>query len=212
MPPALGWIMKAAFENPVATPSVIPPSPRLLVGLGNPGSPYALTRHNAGFLALEEFARREGLLWETSKKWSSRLTRLGSTFLLLPQTFMNLSGEAVGPFARFHHLQPAEILVVLDDFALPFGTLRWRARGSAGGHNGLANILLHLGTPEVPRLRLGIGPARENGSASVPPEGWSDFVLSRFSAPEMDALPDFMHRTYTELKRLLFPPTPAQSP
>jgi PTH1 family peptidyl-tRNA hydrolase len=180
----------------------------LIVGLGNPGPNYSLTRHNAGFLALEELARTQGLSWENAKKWSCRAARLGQTFLLLPQTFMNRSGEAVAAFARFYQITPGEILVVLDDFALPFGTLRWRARGSAGGHNGLASILQQFGTSEIPRLRLGIGPLHETGSAAlVPADGWADFVLSRFSSAEMAALPEFINRACAELARLLHLPS-----
>lgn len=173
---------------------------RLVVGLGNPGPRYELTRHNAGFLALEDLARRHGVFWENSRKWKSRLARLGEVLLLLPQTFMNLSGEAVRAVAHFYRIPASAILVVLDDFALPFGTLRWRAQGSAGGHNGLLSILQSLGTSEVPRLRLGIGPRREDGRAAlVPAEGWADYVLNPFSSEELAALPEFLERVGKEI-------------
>lgn len=133
------------------------PSLRLIVGLGNPGERYRTTRHNLGFLALDLYARENQLTWSEESRWRGALTRRDSVWLLKPLTFMNLSGESVAAFARFHRVQPAEMLVVFDDLALPVGRLRLRGQGSDGGHNGLASIIRHLGTTAIPRLRLGIG-------------------------------------------------------
>jgi PTH1 family peptidyl-tRNA hydrolase len=154
---------------------------RLVVGLGNPGDRYRTTRHNLGFHVLETLAREQGLDWTEENRWRAGLTRRGPLWLLKPLTFMNLSGESVAPFARFHRIQPSEILVVLDDLALPVGRMRLRARGSDGGHNGLASLIQHLGTPALPRLRLGIG---------GPPPGMDPaaFVLAPPTAAEAPAL------------------------
>ncbi len=182
---------------------------RLVVGLGNPGSRYTETRHNAGFLALEEHARREGLTWQSASKWNSRVAREEGAFLLQPHTFMNRSGAAVAAFARFHKIPPRAILVVIDDLALPFGSLRLRAKGSAGGHNGLESILQSLGTQEIPRLRIGIAPPSEPGKpAVVPAEDWADFVLARFSSTEWNALPGILEKASAEIARALHTPPP----
>jgi PTH1 family peptidyl-tRNA hydrolase len=152
---------------------------KLVVGLGNPGARYALTRHNLGFMVLEEVARRLGVPWASRSKLELAEARVGSgkLYLLKPQTFMNLSGEAVGPFARFHKLEPQDLLVVHDDLDLPFGRMRFRLGGSSGGQNGVSDIIRHLGTDRFWRLKLGI---------SRPPAGWStaNWVLSGFAPDE----------------------------
>jgi len=132
---------------------------RLVAGLGNPGRQYAETRHNAGFFVLDELARRSAAGFRFEAKWDAEIVLCGGRLLMKPQTFMNLSGESVGNYARYHRLDPAEVLVVYDDVALPLGQLRLRKSGSAGGHNGLESVLIHLGTEKVPRLRVGIGGA-----------------------------------------------------
>ena len=153
---------------------------RCVVGLGNPGKQYEATRHNAGFLVLERLVRQwnlgpprtrcRGLVWTGSQRGRSLL-------LLAPQTFMNLSGQAVGDLAGFYKIAPADILIVLDDMALPTGRLRARSDGSGGGHNGLTDIIRALGTDAVPRLRIGIG--RPTG-----PMDQVDYVLGRFGPDE----------------------------
>jgi PTH1 family peptidyl-tRNA hydrolase len=136
---------------------------RLIVGLGNPGAEYEWTRHNLGFLLIDKLAGDAGIA-VTSKECRSLVGRgaiEGSAVKLVkPQTYMNLSGEAVACLMRKHHLEePAENLIVIsDDLALPFGTIRIRARGSAGGHNGLKSIIAATGTNEFIRLRIGIQP------------------------------------------------------
>jgi PTH1 family peptidyl-tRNA hydrolase len=159
------------------------PTLRLLVGLGNPGRDYSGTRHNVGFMILDRIADAAGARFRANKKWQAEVTTAGDLLLCKPQTYMNLSGESVGAIARFHKIEPASVLVVLDDMALPLGRLRIRERGSAGGHNGLQSILDHLGTQSVPRLRVGIGspPARTDHG---PTGDARDHVLGRFAVDE----------------------------
>lgn len=152
---------------------------RLIAGLGNPGRQYAGTRHNAGFLVLDELARRAATSFQFDSKWDSEVASCGGRMLMKPQTFMNLSGEAVGNYARYHRLDPSEVLVIYDDTALPLGDLRLRKTGSAGGHNGLESILVHLGTEAVPRLRVGIGAAKSS---------LHNHVLGKFSEEEIPAV------------------------
>jgi PTH1 family peptidyl-tRNA hydrolase len=152
---------------------------RLIAGLGNPGRQYAGTRHNAGFLVLDELARRAGVDFQFDGKWESDLAARDGQTLMKPQTFMNLSGEAVGKYMRYHRMEPSEVLVVFDDTALPLGDLRMRRSGSAGGHNGLRSVIAHLGTEEISRLRVGIGAA---------PGTLHNHVLGQFAADELPAV------------------------
>ncbi len=154
---------------------------RLVAGLGNPGRDYDRTRHNVGFLVADALARRAAVRFGHEPKWNADVARAGDVTLMKPMTFMNLSGESVGDFSRFHKLTPGQALIVLDDMALPLGRLRLRQRGSAGGHNGLASVLVHLGTEGVPRLRVGIGAAA--GSRSI-----VGHVLGKFSPDEQPGL------------------------
>lgn len=152
---------------------------RLIAGLGNPGRQYAGTRHNAGFFVLDELARRAAVAFQYDSKWNADVASSGGRTLMKPQTFMNLSGEAVVGYARYHRLDPAEVLVVFDDTALPLGDLRIRRSGSAGGHNGLKSIIAHFGTDEIARLRVGIGSATS---------GLHNHVLGKFSEDELAAI------------------------
>ena len=132
----------------------------LVVGLGNPGARYESTRHNMGFLALDRLAEREKLRFNKLrfKAWTAEWKPGGDKVLVMkPQTYMNLSGESVGAAARFYKIPADHILVVSDDIALPVGKLRLRAAGSAGGHNGLKNIIRHLGSDRFPRIKVGVG-------------------------------------------------------
>lgn len=133
--------------------------PRLIVGLGNPGAEYAETRHNAGFWFCERLAARLGvnLTRESRFHGNAGFARGQGVWLLLPQTFMNRSGQAVGALARFHKVAPNEILVVHDELDIPPGQLRLKFGGGIGGHNGLKDISAHLGTQDYWRLRVGIG-------------------------------------------------------
>ncbi|MEA2512020.1 MAG: peptidyl-tRNA hydrolase, family [Thermomicrobiales bacterium] len=161
---------------------------KIVVGLGNPGREYTATRHNVGFMVVNRLARlAQGTA--VKKRFRSEIVEgmLDGEKLVLvaPQTYMNLSGHAVREVVNWYHLPVEELIVVADDLDLPFGTLRMRARGSAGGHNGLASIIEQLGTQDVPRLKIGIG--RGPGSASAR-------VLSRFSPEEDKALSDVIDR------------------
>ncbi|PWU07389.1 MAG: aminoacyl-tRNA hydrolase [Verrucomicrobia bacterium] len=147
---------------------------RLIVGLGNPGNVYKRTRHNIGFMVLDQLAKKRNCLFKREGKIDITRDPLGR-FLMKPMNYMNLSGQPVGEFTRYYKISPEEVLIVLDDSALPTGALRIRKKGSAGGHNGLASILHHLSTEAVPRLRIGIGAANHN---------MTDHVLSEFSREE----------------------------
>jgi peptidyl-tRNA hydrolase, PTH1 family len=166
---------------------------RLLVGLGNPGAEYVGTRHNIGFAAVDFFLQREGVAaFERQEKWDAMVAKSGELVLVKPLTFMNHSGEAVAAVADFYKIDPASILVVLDDFALPLGRLRFRQTGGPGGHNGLESVIMHLGTEDVPRLRLGIGAAPERGSI--------DYVLSRFFEEERSTVVAMVERAADAIK------------
>lgn len=135
---------------------------KLIVGLGNPGREYRDTRHNVGFMVVEEVARRYALSWVQAPSQvpdAFIAKRYGTDPVLLgkPLTFMNLSGDAVAALTRYYDVAAEDLLVIVDEVSLPFGKLRARARGSAGGHNGLKSVIERLGTTEFSRLRLGVG-------------------------------------------------------
>jgi len=159
-------------------PDAASPSLRLVVGLGNPGARYARTRHNVGFRLVEQLAGDapwrdfEGL---------GQVCRAGELWLAKPMTYMNDSGAFVGALSRWRKIPPGQILVCFDDVALPLGRLRLRLKGSGGGQKGMQSTLQHLGTQDVPRLRIGIGP-------QPPGMDSADFVLARFSPDEEKAL------------------------
>lgn len=166
-------------------------SSRLVVfGLGNPGTRYARTRHNLGFRVVERLAAEHGARrWTETRSYLSTRVDLGPARvdLVKPTTFMNVSGAAVRSWMTRRRTEPEELLVVVDDFALPLGQLRLRRRGSDGGHNGLKSIILETGTTDFPRLRLGVGPC----PAGVDP---ADFVLGRLRAEEQPAAEDMIER------------------
>jgi PTH1 family peptidyl-tRNA hydrolase len=155
----------------------------LVVGLGNPGREYERTRHNAGWLALDELARRHGGSWRSKFSGSLAEVRLGDAkvALLKPETYMNESGRSVGAAARFFKVEPEQVLVVHDDVDLEPGRLQARAGGGLAGHNGLRSLAQHLGSQEFERLRIGVGRPGRGDPRSV-----ADYVLSPF-APEDDA-------------------------
>ena len=157
----------------------------LIVGLGNPGRQYDRTRHNAGFRAMESLARRLGCPLDRVK-FQGRMgqcTHGGQKLvLLLPQTFMNLSGNAVAEAVRFYRLPPERVLVLCDDISLEPGRLRVRGSGSAGGHNGLKSIIARLGSQDFPRVKIGVG------AKPHPDYDLADWVLSTFSQHEEKAL------------------------
>ena len=135
------------------------PAPKLVVGLGNPGSEYTETRHNAGFWFCERLARELGTSFSKEARFHGLAAnaRQNGVWLLMPQTFMNRSGQSVAALARFYRIEPAEILVVHDELDIPPGQLRLKFGGGLGGHNGLKDITAHLGTQDFWRLRVGIG-------------------------------------------------------
>ncbi|MBI5200652.1 MAG: aminoacyl-tRNA hydrolase [Elusimicrobia bacterium] len=162
---------------------------RLVVGLGNPGKEYAQTRHNVGFLVLERLASELGASF--SKKGPDGVVAeahrdAGKLTLACPMTYMNNSGVFVRFLAGYSNIPPTDVLVCYDDFALPLGRLRIRLKGSAGGHNGMQSIIDHLKSPEIPRLRVGIG------DPSGKPT--KDFVLSGFAPAERPILKDAIEK------------------
>ena len=159
---------------------------KLLVGLGNPGAEYDKTRHNVGFMVLEEIARRKNCSFRENKKLFSRTCEYGTGIkrrrLLMPNTYMNESGKSVRSAKDWFNFTNNQLIVLVDDMDLPLGKIRLRSKGSAGGHNGLKSIINHLGTPELKRLKIGIGPPsndqRQRKSKTV------SHVLGRFSKEE----------------------------
>ena len=155
----------------------------LVVFLGNPGTKYEMTRHNAGFMAGDAMAKAQGAAINRSrfKALTGTCDIGGETVMLMkPQTFMNLSGEAVAQAVSFYKLAPDHVIVVSDEVALPIGKLRIRTKGSAGGHNGLKNIIAMLGTDQFPRIRIGVG------AAPHPDYGMADWVLSSFKGKDAE--------------------------
>ena len=141
----------------------------LIVGLGNPGAKYTETRHNIGFKVLDEIAKEANVEFETEKLGDiARMRAKGRTFILLkPNTFMNLSGKAINYWLQKEKIEIQNTLVVTDDLNIDFGTIRIKAKGSAGGHNGVRSIISHLGTQRFSRLRLGIGRGFNEGIGHV---------------------------------------------
>ncbi len=163
---------------------------KLVAGLGNPGKRYAESRHNMGYLVVEELARRWAVEADRYDRHFEALVgqarRAGDDVLLLrPQTYMNASGRSVAGAWRYYKLSLPDLMVVFDDLDLPVGRLRLRASGSAGGHRGLDDVIRHVGSDEFPRLRIGIG--RVDPSATV------EYVLGRFEASERPSVDAAIH-------------------
>jgi PTH1 family peptidyl-tRNA hydrolase len=159
---------------------------KLIVGLGNPGKEYERTRHNAGFMVMEKIEKELNVSID-QKKFKALVckTNVGGEQVLLmkPQTYMNLSGEAVQEAMKFFRIDIKDLLVIYDDMDLPIGAKRIRKTGSAGGHNGMKSMIKEVGTNEIARLRIGIGRSKEDSENKV-----IDFVLSNFSKQEMNIL------------------------
>ncbi|MCR5086398.1 MAG: aminoacyl-tRNA hydrolase [Lachnospiraceae bacterium] len=171
----------------------------LIIGLGNPGAKYAGTRHNIGFSAVTALADACGI--ELKTKECRGLTGTGviegvKVKLVQPQTFMNLSGECVRALMDFYKVPADDILVICDEISLPTGKLRIRAKGSAGGHNGMKNIIAQIGTSDFARLRIGVGEK---------PEGWdlADHVLAHFPKEEEEAVRDALKKTVAAVRCFL---------
>ena len=164
---------------------------RLIVGLGNPGREYETTRHNVGFQWVDELARLQNLSFKSEAKFHGLAARgqlHGHEVLLLkPQTFMNVSGRSVGALAQFYKIAPAEILVVHDELDLPPGVARLKIGGGHGGHNGLKDIIAHLGSKDFWRLRFGIGHPRQRAHVA-------NYVLNDPRREERDLIDEAMQR------------------
>jgi len=160
---------------------------KLIIGLGNPGRNYANNRHNVGFKCVDLFAREHGISLTQRRALSKLGTgELANTRIVVakPQTFMNLSGEAVSALVRRYRLSAKDILVICDDLDLPLGKIRIREKGSSGGHNGLKSIISHLSTQEFPRIKVGIAPAEDSDNISTPKVDAIEHVLSDFTEAE----------------------------
>ena len=167
----------------------------LIVGLGNIGVEYANTRHNMGFMVLDAWAQASNIVFESGRYGSTATVSFkGRKFTLLkPSTYMNLSGKAVRYWLTELKIQPDQLLVISDDLNIPFGTLRLRKNGSAGGHNGLTNINELIGTQEYARIRMGIGNDFGRGQQV-------DYVLGELSAEEKEQMPEISKRVIDGIK------------
>lgn len=157
----------------------------IIVGLGNPGREYEQTRHNIGFITINAVAEAHGVKIDHLKFKSLTATCMIGTekvLLMKPQTYMNLSGEAVGEAARFYKVPPENIIIISDDIDLDVGTLRIRRKGSDGGHNGLKSIISHLGSDGFPRIKIGVG------AKAYPDEDLVDHVLGKFNREDIDLM------------------------
>ena len=171
----------------------------LIAGLGNPGSEYARTRHNTGFLAMDTVAKKAGVKIDKLKfKSYTALGELGGHRVLFmkPCTYMNSSGEAIAAAMEFYKIPIERVLIVFDDISLPVGKIRIRKKGSDGGHNGLKSIIYLTGSNEFPRIKIGIGQK---------PEGWdlADWVLSKFTDEEMGTLSGLFEHAVEAMKLIM---------
>ncbi len=173
--------------------------PFIFIGLGNPGAQYAMTRHNLGYLVVEAFASQLGWSLKEESQFNAKVAKgvveQQAVHLLLPLTYMNLSGQAVRRYLDYFKIAVNQVLIIMDDIALPFGELKLRAMGTSGGHNGLKSIETSLGTSHYKRLRMGIGHPGEKMLAS--------YVLESFSLIEQQSLSQFIGSGVSVMRRLL---------
>lgn len=170
-----------------------------LAGLGNPGSAYTMTRHNIGFLVVEEFAKALRLSWNKDRdvRYAGPfIMGEGRVYLVEPMTFMNLSGQAIAPFLLSKGLPVAGLIVVHDDLDLPFGEIRFRFGGGTAGHKGLESIVRNLQTAEFYRVRVGIGKPEEKGAVV-------HYVLEPFRSSELSKLPELIQYVHIGLRQLI---------
>lgn len=190
---------ETTVEVATAPPLAVDPLAKaMIVGLGNPGREHRGNRHNVGFMAIDRLAERHAIaLGRVQNKAIVGTGRIGTRPVVLakPQTYMNRSGDAIGPLARFHKVEPALVLVIYDELDLPFGTLRLRSKGGAGGHNGMRSLIQHLGN-DFPRLRLGIG--RPPGR--MPPAA---YVLQDFARDELPVLDELLAQAVQAVETFL---------
>lgn len=180
--PSFRWLVRHGAAT-------APTNIKLIVGLGNPGLRYAHSRHNVGFMIVDEFAHAHDLRF-SRKRFNAEIAEgdIGDKRVMIakPQTFMNLSGEAVGKLFKFYKIAPHDLIVVYDDLDLPLGKMRMRTKGSAGGHHGMESIIAHVGNSDFPRLRVGIG--RPNPDADI------DHVLGNFEGDERKLMDETFER------------------
>lgn len=171
----------------------------LIVGLGNIGPQYLFTRHNIGFMAVDYLAKQKEINFKTDRLASvtSYKAKGHTIYLIKPTTFMNLSGKAVNHWLNFFKIEKENMLVLVDDLALPFETLRLKPKGSSGGHNGLKSIEEVLSSSEYPRLRMGIG-------SDFPKGRQADYVLSNFSETEFETIPFILDKTSEIIESFCF--------
>lgn len=169
---------------------------KLIVGLGNIGREYENTRHNIGFMVVDELARRLGVSFskEDRSAYMAEYRAPEKILIIKPTTYMNLSGIAVGAYANFYHIAPDSIAVIQDDMDMPVGQLRIRRKGSAGGHNGIKSITEHLGTSEFPRFKIGIGHPARNNKAVI------SHVLHAFQGDDKAAIDEAVKEMATALE------------
>lgn len=178
----------------------------LIVGLGNPGSKYEKTRHNLGFIVVDAFAKKHGLVLKRGWRLNGRVA-IGSLsdlkiHLLLPSTYMNLSGVAVRKTVNYYKIALSNLLIIVDDVYLKFGTMRLRASGSSGGHNGLKNVDVSLATHAYSRLRIGVGPEDEK-LLSHRTMALEDYVLAQFTPSEQQMLPQIVDKSLLVIEEWL---------
>lgn len=172
---------------------------KLIVGLGNVGKRYTYTRHNMGFLAVDRLTDE----WESKPKFFGELGKWNDCLVLKPSTYMNNSGKAVRAVMQYYNIEPADMLVIYDDKDLPFGTLRYRSKGSAGGHNGIKSIIQYLGTEEFSRIKIGIAPSEVSHTENHRIADTAAFVLSRFTQEEMKHVSDILDEAYDRIEQWL---------
>ena len=172
---------------------------KLIAGLGNPGDRYSGTRHNIGFMVIDALGSRHAIRVDNNKKKSltgSGIVAKKKVIMAKPQTFMNLTGEALGPLFSFLDIEVTDVIVVHDDLDLDFGRIKIKSGGGHGGHNGIRSIISHFGDKNFVRVRVGIG---------KPPKGWdiSKYVLSQFSAEEKKGLDDLLERAADAVEMII---------
>lgn len=185
---------------------------KIIVGLGNIGEKYENTRHNVGFMFIDELIKEidkklnKEVLMEESPKFKAKIGKIsheGEDFLLVkPTTFMNLSGEAISKILNFYKETPESLVVIYDDIDLPLGKIRIRDKGSAGTHNGIKSVIQQLGTENFFRIRIGI---ESRGTSSPKQQDISDFVLSKFKEEELSEVKKGIEEGIKELKKLVIP-------
>lgn len=171
---------------------------KLIVGLGNPGNQYNFTRHNSGFLALDFYFKLRDLTWGAKPRYGAVYGRRDDVLFIKPQNYYNESGPVVASYMRYYKIPASDILVVCDDFAIDFGEIRYRARGSAGGNNGLKSIVDSLGNTEFPRLRIGTG-----NDILRQKMGDMDFVLSKYTLEEKAKLPGILREVAVKIDEFI---------